>query len=445
MSHSASPMTTSAPRYSASSIASLPLWERKAWLESLDRAELLRVTYDWKFWARPSQLPPEGEWIYWLILAGRGFGKTRAGAEQIIEWARDKRNRRIALVGKDPADARDVMLEGESGILTISPPWFYPKYEATKKKLTWPNGNMAWIYSGAEPEGLRGPNFHKAWCDEIRAWQYPQLAWDNLMFGLRLGDHPQVVITTTGRRIKVLTDLIADPDTAITKGSTYDNYSNLAAPFIKRVITKYEGTRLGDQELRGLILEDVPGALWKRKWIDDARLIVMPPKLGRIVVGLDPAVTSTDNSHETGIVVAARGVGKLSDHCYVLADRSGHHATTEWARLAVRSFKDFEADRIVPETNNGGDLVEDSIRVVDPMVPVRQVKASRGKRGRSEPVAALYEQGKVHHVGSLGALEDEMTNFVPDDREDAESGYNRVDALTWAISDLMFGARFVQT
>ncbi|PZN08384.1 MAG: ATP-binding protein [Bacillota bacterium] len=400
-------------------------------MADLSDEEAEALLYDWRFWARPKQLPPEGPWRIWLILAGRGFGKTRTGAEWVREQVERHGRRRIAIVGRTAADVRDVMVEGESGILSISPPWFRPVYEPSKRRLTWPNGAIATLYSADEPDLLRGPQHDAAWADELAAWRRPE-AWDNLMFGLRLGPDPRVVVTTTPRPVKIIRDLLQDPTCVVTRGSTYENAANLAPAFLEQIISRYEGTRLGRQELYGEVLDDVPGALWQRKRIDELR-VREAPELVRVVVAIDPAVTSEEGSDETGIVVAGRGV---DGHAYVLADRSCRMSPDGWARRAVKAYYDFDGDRIVGEVNNGGDLVETVIRTVDPKVPYKAVRASRGKAVRAEPVAALYEQGKVHHVGTFEHLEDQLCQITPDGYQGAGSP-DRADALVWALTELM--------
>jgi phage terminase large subunit-like protein len=402
-----------------------------------DEAEAL--LYDWKgLWARPKQLPPTAAWAVWLVLAGRGFGKSRTGAEWVRDMVESGKARRIALVGPTAADVRDVMIEGESGILAVCPPWNMPVYEPSKRRLTWPNGAIATAYSADQPDRLRGPQHDAAWCDELCAWRYPE-AWDMLIFGLRLGDDPRVVVTTTPKPVKLVRELVADPTTAITKGSTYENEENLAAPFIKAVKKKYEGTRLGRQELHAEILDDNPGALWKRKQIEDL-MVRQTPTLLRVGVGVDPAVSAKATSDETGIIVGGIGPcsckGEVETHAFVLDDVSGQHTANEWAQLVVNTFHAQQADRVIAEVNNGGDLVEVNLRTVDKNIPYTAVHASRGKQTRAEPIAALYEQGKVHHVGSLATLEDQMCNWDP---TTGEGSPDRLDALVWLLTYLMLG------
>lgn len=401
---------------------------RAALLAAQERAaEAAR--YDWCAHARPEQLPPPGAWRVWLLLAGRGFGKTRTGAEWVREVARATPTARIALVAATASDVRDVIVEGESGLLAISPPHERPMYEPSKRRLTWPNGALATTYSADEPDRLRGPQHSHAWTDELAAWRFPD-AWDQLMLGLRLGADPRVVVTTTPRPTALVRQLVAAPTTHTTRGSTYDNRANLAPAFIEQIVAKYEGTRLGRQELEAEILDDAPGALWKRPMIDDAR-IAHAPDLVRVVVAVDPAVSARATSDETGVVVA--GVDRAG-HGYILEDLSGRYSPAEWAALVVDAYARHRADRIVAEANQGGALVEANIRTASPNVAVELVHATRGKAVRAEPVAALYEQRRVHHVGVLAALEDQLTGWDP---TTAERSPDRLDALVWALTSLL--------
>jgi phage terminase large subunit-like protein len=421
----------------ASWLASLPEGLRDSLIASLSPNEALALLHDWRFWARSNQLPPEGRWRVWLLLAGRGFGKTRTGAELVRSRVATRSARRLALIAPTAADARDVMVEGESGILTISPQWDRPHWEPSRRRLTWPNGAIATFYSAEEPERLRGPQHDAAWCDELTSWRYPE-AWDMLMFGLRLGDDPRVVVTTTPRPTALLHALINDPTVVVTRGSTYENRPNLAPAFLDQIIRKYQGTRLGRQEIEAEILEDIPGALWHRAMIEAARAR-SAPALARIVVAIDPAATSGGTADETGIIVAGRdGIG----HGWVLADLSGRYRPAEWAKTAIAAYRAHRADRIIAEVNNGGEMVEATLRVIDPNLPVAAVHASRGKASRAEPVAALYEQGKVHHLGAFPQLEDQMCNisragYGRVDAPGLRSSPDRADALVWALSDLL--------
>jgi phage terminase large subunit-like protein len=390
----------------------------------------------WPAIARPNQLPPAGDWWQiWLLLAGRGFGKTRTLAEWVCQQAAFGQASRIALVAATAADARDVLVEGESGILAVAPPRFRPIYEPSKRRLTWPNGAIATTFSAEEPDRLRGPQHDAAVCDELGSWSRPE-TWDMLQFGLRLGRTPRCLVATTPRPTKLIRELLAREgrDVVVTRGSTYENRANLAPGFFDQVIRKYEGTRLGRQELNAELLDDTPAALWSHSIIDAARQAAAP-NLARIVVAIDPATTSGEDADETGIVV----VGKDNQgHGYVLADASGKYQPIEWAKIAIAAYRAHHADRIVAERNNGGDMVEATIRMVDQNVPVTTVWASRGKVTRAEPVSALYEQGRMHHVGTFPQLEDQMTNFTSDfDRQTAGYSPDRLDALVWATTELL--------
>jgi phage terminase large subunit-like protein len=403
----------------------------------LHRDRLRRIVRRYKgqrFWRpRPAQTPPRGDWRVWLLIAGRGFGKTRAGAEFVRHEIAVGRARRVALVGPTALDVRNVMVEGDSGLLNIGPRRKRPLYEPSKHRLTWKNGAIAEAFSADEPDRLRGPQHDLAWCDELAAWRYPA-AWDMLLFGLRLGRDPRVIVTTTPRPVKLIRALLADPKVAVTRGRTIENRANLAPAFLDAIVKRYEGTRLGRQELDAELLDDLPGALWTHALIDAARLTAAPGALARIVVAIDPAVSSGEEADETGIVIAGRDA---SGHGYVLADASGRLAPAEWARAAAAAYRAHRADRVVAEVNNGGDLVEATLRVIDPAIAFRAVHASRGKAARAEPVAALYEQGRVHHLGAFPALEDQMCALAPD-FDGAAQGWSpdRVDALVWALTDL---------
>jgi predicted phage terminase large subunit-like protein len=406
---------------------------RQSLIWTLSRAQADELIHDWSFWARDNQLPPAGDWRVWLLLAGRGFGKTRSGAEFVRARVAARTARHIALVAPTAADARNVMVEGESGLLAIALPRERPLYEPSKARLTWPNGAVATLFSADEPERLRGPQHDLAWCDELAAWRYPA-AWDMLMFGLRLGDDPRAVVTTTPRPTKLVRGLIADPNVAVTRGRSAENRANLAPAFLDRIVRRYEGTRLGRQELDAELLDDAPGALWSRATVEAARTDTAP-ELRRIVVAIDPAATSGADADETGIVVAGRDKAGIG---YVLDDLSGRYAPAEWARTAIAAWRRHRADRIVAEINNGGEMVEATLRAVEPDVPFAAVRAARGKVARAEPVAALYEQGRVRHLGAFPHLEDQMCGFTADfDRAAAGYSPDRVDALVWALSALL--------
>jgi phage terminase large subunit-like protein len=393
----------------------------------------------WRAKARPEQLPPPGDaWNGWLLMAGRGFGKTRTGAEWVRELVETGAARHIALIGATAGDTRDVMCEGPAGILAVSSPWCRPEYEPSKRRLTWPNGAIASTFSSEEADRLRGPQHDALWGDELASWNDAQATWDQAMFGLRVGRHPRWLATTTPRPIKLLKELLAreGKDVVVTRGTTFENAANLAGPFLETIRKRYEGTRLGRQELDGELLSDTPGALWQLAWLDAAR-VEKAPDLTRVVVAIDPAVTSGEDADETGIVVA----GISGDHAYVLEDASGRYAPHQWAEKAIALYRKWHADRVLAEINNGGQMVESTIRMVDPNVSYRAVHASRGKVIRAEPVSALYEQSRVHHVGTFASLEDQLCSFTSDfDRSRAGYSPDRLDALVWALSELMVQA-----
>jgi phage terminase large subunit-like protein len=420
------PRAPAATHSRMSQLALLPPAERQAFLDEMSDEQLAALEYDWPSWARPQQLAPPGPWKVWLILAGRGWGKSRAGAEQTNAWARLP-EQRIALVGETAADCRDVMIEGDSGILACSPPWCMPRYLPTKRRLTWPNGSVATTYSGDSPDQLRGPNFHKAWCDEPAKWRYSDAAWNNLELALRLGEQPQIVATTTPRPIPLIRMLLADPGTVVTRGSTYENQHNLARTFTERILSRYEGTRLGRQELHAEILEDTPGALWSRLLLDQTR-VRQVPALRRIVIGLDPG-------NDAGIIVA--GLGD-DGHGYVLEDLSLSGSPATWAGQAITGYYKYKANVIVAEANHGGDMVLTTLATQDAQVATKKVWASQGKYARAEPVSALYEKGLVHHVGMFAELEDQMVNWVPGEGLPSP---NELDACVWALTELMLGVQ----
>ena len=388
----------------------------------------------WWVKARPNQLPPDGAGSVWLLLAGRGFGKTRVLSEMANSWAASGQYKRMALVAATASDARDVLVEGESGILATAPAWCRPTYQGTRRRLEWPNGAVAYTYSAEEPDRLRGPQHDGAVCDELAAWRVPE-TWDMLQFGLRLGHHPRSVVATTPRPTKLVRSLIAREGhgVVITRGSSYENRANLAPGFFESIVSKYENTRLGRQELLAELLEDVPGALWSLDMLDRARRD-RAPDLARIVVAIDPAVSSKEGSDETGVIVAGKDE---RGHGWVLEDLSGRYPPAQWARIGIDAYRRHSADRIVAEVNQGGDLVESTIRMVDPNVPFTAVHASRGKFVRAEPVAALFEQNRVHLVGSFPLLEDQLTSFVPDIDRGKAGSPDRCDAMTWALTELI--------
>ena len=417
--------------------------EVDGFLGGLGANALASLPWLFEFWALPHQLPPEGDWKSWVIMGGRGAGKTRAGAE----WVRAQvegstpleagRARRVALVAETFDQGRDVMVMGDSGILACSPPDRRPVWEAGRRRLVWPNGATATVFSAHEPEALRGPQFDAAWADELAKWKRAEETWDMLQFALRLGSHPQQVITTTPRNVGVLKAILRNASTVVTHAPTDANRAYLAESFLTEVEARYAGTRLGRQELEGVLLEDVEGALWTTAMLEGCR-VEDAPRLDRIVVAVDPAVTGGAASDECGIVVA--GVvaeGPPQDwRAYVLQDATVRGGPTDWARAAIAAMQRHGAERLVAEVNQGGDLVESVIRQVDPLVPFRALRAGRGKGLRAEPVAALYEQGRVRHLRGLGALEDQMCRMTVQGFQGRGSP-DRVDALVWAIHELM--------
>jgi len=415
-------------------LASLSVSDRREILSGLTDQQQRDLLHTWRgYKARRNQVRPPGDWRYWLVQAGRGFGKTRTGAEAIREYV-DEGAQIVHLVGSTAGDVRDVMVQGESGLLNCFPPGRRPLYEPSKRLVTFSTGAIAHLFSADEPERLRGPQCDHFWADELAAWRFGQEAWDNLMFGFRLGDDPRGVITTTPKPIKLLLDIIADPHTVVTRASSYENRANLAPAFFDAIIRKYEGTRIGRQELEAELLEDVPGALWARPLIEASRIGIGQLRVDtfvRVVVAIDPAVTAGDDSDETGIIVAAL---TRTGHVFILDDLTCKESPLTWAKIAVNAYVSRRADRIIGEVNNGGDLVEANIRAVAPNVPYRGVRASRGKAVRAEPIAALYEQARVHHVGTFPQLEDQMCSFVPGSDQKSP---DRMDALVWAVTELL--------
>jgi phage terminase large subunit-like protein len=426
-----------------------------AWLACAEPAEvddflgglsdnaLAALPWLFEFWALPHQLPPDGDWKTWVIMGGRGAGKTRAGSEWVraqVEGATPQAPGRahcVALVSETFDQARDVMVFGDSGILACSPPDRRPVWEAGRRRLLWPNGATAQVYSAHEPEALRGPQFDAAWVDELAKWKKAEDSWDMLQFALRLGEHPQQVVTTTPRNVAVLKRILGNASTVTTHAPTDANRAYLAESFLAEVEARYGGTRLGRQELDGLLLEDVDGALWTTALLESCR-VEAAPELSRIVVAVDPAVTSGAASDECGIVVA--GVvagGPVTDwRVYVLEDASVRGGPVDWARAAIAAMQRHGAERLVAEVNQGGDLVESVIRQIDPLVPFRGLRAGRSKGLRAEPVAALYEQGRVHHLRGLGVLEDQMCRMTVAGY-DGKGSPDRLDALVWAVHALV--------
>ena len=401
---------------------------------SADKEAIVLYT-NWLKQAREKQISPAESFNIWLILAGRGWGKTRTGAQDIALFALRNPNTICAVVAPTFGDLRRVCFNGPSGLLSIIPSECFDKsfgtdgYASSIAEIRLHNGSKIVGFAAVNPERLRGPQFHRAWCDELAAWQYPE-AFDQLMFGLRLGEKPQAVITTTPKPLPIIKKLLERDDVHVTRGSTFENQANLSDSALEMMKQRYEGTTLGRQELYAEIIEDVEGALWSPQIIEESRISQDTEReLSQIIVAIDPAVTATENSDETGIVVVGR------DHLnnfYVLEDLSGRHTADKWARIAINAFYDWEADRIVAEVNNGGDLVERLIRNSDPNVPYRAVKATRGKLVRAEPISALYEQNRVHHMGTFPELESQMCTYTGQTTPSPD----RLDALVWGLSEL---------
>jgi phage terminase large subunit-like protein len=431
-------------------LAALPEADRAKILDGFSEEQLETLSYEWQFWARPEQLPPGGDWDFWLILTGRGWGKTRTGAETVSQWA--KTNPLLSLVGETAADVRDVMVTGESGILKTSPPWFRPVYSPSKSLLEWPNGSIANLFSGDDPDQLRGPQSYKAWVDELAKMRYHEEMWSNLLAGNRLGKSPQVVVTTTPRPLRLIRALMNDPHCVTVSGSSRENLSNLSATWKRTFLARFQGTRLGRQEIEGEVLDDVVGALWTGTQLETLRISKLPgesyhdlvARLGivRIVVGVDPQATkapSDDDGHATGIVVSGMDTEhKSTAHVYTLEDVSGNYSPAEWGAQVCAAYHRWGADRIIGEVNQGGDMVEATVRGIDPNVSYKSVHASKGKITRAEPIAALYEQGRGHHVGQFSELEDEMTTYTG--LGVGELSPNRMDAKVWAETELMLDA-----
>lgn len=411
-------------------------------LENLTSSEAEEILYSWEFWARPEQLEPEGDWKVWIPLAGRGWGKTRTGAE----WVRHRiksGDGRIACVAPTRGDVRRVMVEGESGLLNVC--WKgdktyrgkyigYPNWSPTNNTLTWENGAKAEFFSAEDPERLRGPQFHASWADELAAWRNMQEVWDMLQFTLRLGENPKTLVTTTPKPLKLIRRLVklAEEDPKkyhLTVSSSYDNKSNIN---MEAMVDEYEGTRLGRQELHAEILSESAGALWTLDLLERCGIPrdELPEHYSRIVVSVDPAITSNEESDMTGIIVAARDI---NGKCYVLEDATGRYTPKEWSAKVVNLYHDYSADKIVAEKNQGGEMVRHTIKTEDETVPIRLVHASKGKFARAEPVSALYEQGKVFHVPDLVELEQQMVSWEP---LGSIGSPDRLDALVWAITDL---------
>ncbi len=432
----------------------LPPEQRKIFLdETLTPEQYLALLYDWTEWGRIEQQLPDDlvngrtdPWVIWMILAGRGWGKTRTGSEACNTWVAEAKACgqpiRIALVAETKRDAREVIALGESGILATAPPWDKPKYEPSKGLITWPSGSLGFLYSGEEPDQLRGPQFHKAWVDEWAKYQYPVETMDNLEMALRLGELPQMIITTTPRPLPMLKEKLVDSDVHLTRGHTNENRANLARSYIRRVVKKYEGTRIGRQELAAEILDDVEGGLWTREMIEQDRLSKNHklPEMVRIAIAIDPATTNNEkSSNETGMIAGGKGTdGKL----YIFHDLSGRFSPRTWARRAITHYDKWEADALVAERNNGGDLVASNIEAEDDdgHVVVKTVWASRGKHVRAEPVATKHEQHQIKFVGHFPELEDQLIFYTPEGYEGVGSP-DRGDAFVWLAWFLLLGAK----
>jgi phage terminase large subunit-like protein len=409
-------------------------------IASLTPADLLRFDADFEMWANKAQLAPDGEgWRTWLMLAGRGFGKTRAGAEWITRLASQKRRLRIALVGASEDEVRAVMIEGESGLLAAANGRRRPKWEPSLKRLTWPGGSQAFVYSGENPDGLRGPVHHFAWCDELAKWARPDECWANLQLGLRCGRRPRALVTTTPRAIPILKAIGDHAQTVKTHGRTSDN-AHLTDEFVAAMIATYGGTRFGRQELDGEIIEDADGTLWPRALIEGSRQSGTLPReeMTRVVVGVDPPASAGGDA--CGIVVCGLGPDGAG---YVLADHSVAGASPEgWARAVADAAEAWDADRVVAERNMGGEMVESVLRGAAVNLPVRMVHASRGKAARAEPVAALFEGGRAKLAGAFPALEDELAGLCRGGRyEGPGRSPDRADAMVWAMTELMLAPK----
>lgn len=411
-------------------LANMTATELQSVASKLDSKELTALLYQWPQWARAKQLAPDGDWFVWLLLAGRGYGKSRAGAEWFRAKAESTPNGEGVLVAQTPGDARDVMIMGRSGLLNVCPPWNRPVYEPSNLRLVWPNGYVAHIRSSHNPERVRGLSAEHAWADELAAWPIKagRETWDNLMLSLREGRAPQVCVTTTPKPTPLIRELVRNESSAVTRGSTYENADNLAESYLEEIRARYEGTTLGRQELHAEILDEVEGALWKHSLIEKYRVEAAPAQLSRIVIGVDPSGGVVD----TGVVVA----GLASDgHVYVMNDATVRDTPDKWGGVVVSEYIKHKADVVAGEKNFGGDMVAHVIRTAadsrGEVVRYKDVLASRGKVIRAEPVVALYEQRRVHHVGTFPDLEAEMTRWVP-----GEASPNRIDALVWSITEL---------
>lgn len=426
-------------------LAEVPPEARDLLATQLTPPECNAFAFHWELWAYPAQLPPPGDWRVWMVLAGRGFGKTRTGAEWVRALADSDPQARIALVSSSLADARAVMVEGESGILACSPPDCRPVFEPSLKRLRWPNGAQALLYSAAEAESLRGPQHSHAWCDEIGKWPLAgdraSRCWDNLLMGLRLGSDQRIVVTTTPRCVPLVRRLLAGcerGDTVVTRGTTFDNAAHLPARFLSAMETEFAGSLLARQELQGQLVEDIEGALWSRQLIEQVREAPTNMDYRRVVLAVDPPASAHGDA--CGIVVAALGPDGIAR---VLADCSIERASPErWATAVANAAQEWQADRIIAEANQGGAMVESVLRAADQNLPVRLVHARRDKGARAEPVAALYEAGRVRHAGMFARLEDQLCGMMPGGSYQGPGrSPDRADALVWALTELMLGRR----
>jgi len=412
-------------------------------VDLLEFARELREKTDWSYLARENQKPPEGDWLIWLILAGRGFGKTRTGAETVRKWVNEGLYKNIALIADTIDDAREVMVEGASGLLKISQSDKNTiQFEPSKRKLTWKNGATAYLYSSENYEKLRGPQFDLIWIDELAKFRYPDEIFDQAMLTLRLGKKPRAIITTTPKPIPIIKRLMDRADVAVTKGSTYENTQNLSEIFINNLREQFENTELGAQEIYAEILEPTRIFLWDRALIENAKVDATPPEsFLKVVLSIDPALTATEGSDETGIILAGVDCDGL---IYILEDLSARAPPSEWCDLAIAAYYKFEADEIIVETNAGGSLVEQLIHVKDPLVRIREVFAKKGKIARAEPIVPLYKSGRVKHAKTFEALERQMMNYSSGATNSLVKGVktqkspDRMDALVWAISELKY-------
>lgn len=419
-------------------LSTLPEESRESIISTLTDNEVINASSDWFLQARREQIPPQWNWFIWVVMAGRGWGKNYTGSNWLVNEHISKRAKNSAIIAATSADLRRFCVEGPSGILSLAPNWFRPEYKPATSKLIWPDGAITSLFTSEIPDRLRGPNLDKVWCDELAAWRYLDDTWHMLQLCLRLGDAPQCVVTTTPRPKKVLKDLLKRDkmDVAVTRGSTYDNIENLPERFINQIITQYKGTRLERQEIYGELLDEFEGALWSYKLLDECRMSEHPI-LTRVGVGVDPAISSEEGADLTGIVAA----GIADDgHGYVTGEHSLRASPEGWARKVISVYEAAKADFVVAEKNQGGEMVEATIHAVDSSVKVKLEHASRGKITRAEPVAALYEQHRVHHVGTFADLEDEMCLFLPGA---IKKSPDRADALVYVLTELMGGVNHV--